>query len=423
MANDFEILLQTRLNTQNAQKMYESWRSSIQKKPINLDMTINSNSLKTLKTELGSVQTQIDNFSNTTAANFNKMTKAVEVVTTQTDKYKIANEGLRTVITKTNEAGQQFRTIVDKVVDGQGKLVTTTQNLTQVQNGNLKYWTQFGNKITEITADYAKAENEENKLRQSLVETNNQLNQTQSAGNNAASGLNNAAHASQTLAQRITTAAGKVALFKVSTTIVMAFYNAITQAKDAVVAFDKAMVEFNKVTPLSNNEIEKMLSNFEKLSSEVGRTKTELVEIATEMSKSGFGTSTEEVTRMAELTALYQNTADEELSAADASKVLISQMRAFNYTADDAIHILDSINKVSAEFAVSSGDIGRGLTQAGAALQTYGNDYDQTVGLLTGASEIFINRSQQVARGSISPKYTEMCIICTTLKSVIPKAS
>jgi TP901 family phage tail tape measure protein len=77
---------------------------------------------------------------------------------------------------------------------------------------------------------------------------------------------------------------------------------------------------------------------------------------------------------------LYQNIADEQLSASDASSVIISQMKAFNITADKSTHIIDSINAVSNNFAVSSGDIGRGLTSAGAALSTYGNSFEQTIG-------------------------------------------
>jgi TP901 family phage tail tape measure protein len=96
---------------------------------------------------------------------------------------------------------------------------------------------------------------------------------------------------------------------------------------------------------------------------------------------------------------LYQNIADEELSASDASAVLTSQMKAFNIQAQDSTHIIDAINEVSNNFAVSSGDIGQGLTAAGAALNTYGNSFEETIGLVTAGTEIFHGKSQQVARG------------------------
>lgn len=406
MAQDFRIELGVVTNLKPAEKQVQDFIKKQGNKEFTLTPKISTKGInefrdqfQKIKTETSTIQQQIDNLANHSTSVFNKMAKSVEVVKTETDKYRLSNGGLREVITKTNAAGQQFRTIIDKVTDGQGRLVTTTQNLTREQSNGLKYWTQYGEKIEEVVTDYAKAEDETNDLRDKIAQLNKVEEQNVTNTQNMGTAMGETSNHAVTLGQRIVDAAGKVALFKVSTTAVMAFYNSISKAKQAVVDFDAAMVEFNKVTPLSNSEIEKMMANFDVLSKEVGRTKTELLEVATEMTKSGFGTSTTEVTKMAELVSLYQNTADEELSAAEASAVLISQMKAFGYEANNAIHILDSINKVSAEFAVSSGDIGRGLTQAGAALQTYGNTFDEVVGMVTGATEIFSGRSQQVARG------------------------
>ena len=122
-----------------------------------------------------------------------------------------------------------------------------------------------------------------------------------------------------------------------------------------------------------------------------------MVEMATEFKRSGF--SDEDAAILAQTASLYQNIADEELSASDASAVLISQMKAFRFEANQAEHVIDSINEVANKNAVSSGDIGRGLTQAGAALSTYGNTFEETIGLITAGTEIFQGRSQQVARG------------------------
>lgn len=119
--------------------------------------------------------------------------------------------------------------------------------------------------------------------------------------------------------------------------------------------------------------------------------------MATEFKRSGY--TDEEAADLAQVASLYQNVADEELSAADASAVLISQMKAFQNQGLSAIQIIDAINEVAARNAVSTSDIGRGLTQAGAALSTYGNTYYETIALLTAGTEIFQGRSQQVARG------------------------
>ena len=63
-----------------------------------------------------------------------------------------------------------------------------------------------------------------------------------------------------------------------------------------------------------------------------------MTEAATEFKKGGYSDE--------DAASLYQNIADEELSASDASAVLISQMKAFNIQAQDSTHIIDAINEV-----------------------------------------------------------------------------
>ncbi len=168
----------------------------------------------------------------------------------------------------------------------------------------------------------------------------------------------------------------------------------ISEGTTAIKEYDSAIVELSKVSNYGAEELNKYAESLGKIGEKVGRTKTEMVQSATEFKKGGF--SEEDSAKLAELSALYQNTADEILSASEATSVLISQMKAFNMTADDAIVITDAINKVSADFAVSSADIGKGLTQAGASLSTYGNTFYETIGLVTAGTEIFQGKSQQV---------------------------
>lgn len=414
MAQDFRIELGVVTNLKPAEKQVQEFIRKQGNKEFTLTPKISTKGINEFRDQFKGIQTEVK----LAQAELDKFTQYNEKIATS----KI-NDSLRDVAKVLGDIKapvKETSTSFDKWVDSQGKLITQTRKfdnelgtvITRVE----QYKNELGQTVTETTTfndsweklahnmdvvddRVARAAEEEKKLAEAeklaAKEAKANTKVTATMGDTVE---RTSAH-TETLANKIITAAGKVALFKVSTTAVMAFYNSISKAKQAVVDFDAAMVEFNKVTPLSNSEIEKMMDSFDELSKEVGRTKTELLEVATEMTKSGFGTSTTEVTKMAELVSLYQNTADEELSAAEASAVLISQMKAFGYEADNAIHILDSINKVSAEFAVSSGDIGRGLTQAGAALQTYGNTFDEVVGMVTGATEIFSGRSQQVARG------------------------
>lgn len=224
---------------------------------------------------------------------------------------------------------------------------------------------------------------------QGLQNVNNQLNNLQRNSNsvsnatkNVSSGLNNVAKSANHAGQSMSSIVSKVAKFYLATVPVQAFQKAINQAITTIVEFDSAITEFQKVSTLSGKALDNYTQKLQDLGSTVARTKTEMVEMATEFKKGGF--SEQDSAQLAQLAALYQNTADEELSAAEATSVLVSQIKAFDVEAEDAIHITDAINQVSQDFAVSSGDIGKGLTQAGAALSTYGNSFDQTIGLTLG---------------------------------------
>lgn len=80
-----------------------------------------------------------------------------------------------------------------------------------------------------------------------------------------------------------------------------------------------------------------------------------MVEAATSFKKSGY--SDEDAATLALVASKYQNIADEALSAGDAADFIISQMKAFNIEAENSEHIIDAVNNVSNNMAVSSADL------------------------------------------------------------------
>ena len=111
-----------------------------------------------------------------------------------------------------------------------------------------------------------------------------------------------------------------------------------------------------------------------------------MVESATQFAKSGFNET--DAAQLAKVSSRYQNIADEQLSAGDASEFIISQMKAFNITAEDSIHIADAVNNVSNNMSVSSADLARNLGNMSAAMSVGGNTMEESIGLLTGITEI-----------------------------------
>lgn len=111
-----------------------------------------------------------------------------------------------------------------------------------------------------------------------------------------------------------------------------------------------------------------------------------MVEAATSFKKSGY--SDEDAATLALIASKYQNIADEALSAGDAADFIISQMKAFNIEAENSEHIIDAVNNVSNNMAVSSADLATNIGKASAALAVGGNTYEEVLALMTGITEI-----------------------------------
>ena len=174
-----------------------------------------------------------------------------------------------------------------------------------------------------------------------------------------------------------------------------------------VYELDGALTEFKKVSDLSGKGLEKYTDQAYKVGKTVARTGTEMVQAATEFKKAGY--NEKDSLELGRVASMYQNVADVELTAGEAANFIVSQMKAFNLTASDSEHIIDAVNEVSNNFAVSSADIATNIGKASAALATGNVTYEQSVGLMTAMTEITRNGAKS-ARGlvSIQSRYNQI---------------
>lgn len=121
-----------------------------------------------------------------------------------------------------------------------------------------------------------------------------------------------------------------------------------------------------------------------------------MVESATEFRKNGF--NDEDAAQLARVSTMFQNVADETISAGDSAQFLISQLIAFNQNTGDvagnAMHIADSLNQVANSFAVGTGDLATGLKVVASSSSAMGNSLEQTIGLMTAITEQTKNASK-----------------------------
>lgn len=120
-----------------------------------------------------------------------------------------------------------------------------------------------------------------------------------------------------------------------------------------------------------------------------------MVSASAEFRKSGF--TDEEAAGLSRIAAMYQNVADTAVSSEDAVASIVSQIRAYGIendkTAEWAMHVIDTYNEVANSFSVGTNDLSQAMEIASAGMATYGNSFEEVLGLVTSATEIMTGRS------------------------------
>lgn len=182
------------------------------------------------------------------------------------------------------------------------------------------------------------------------------------------------------------------------TTVFYQSLHAIQNMVGVIVDLDAALVELQKVTTLEGSALEEFTRQAYQAGERVAKTGEEMVEAATSFAKAGYNETLS--LQLGEVAAMYTNIADEEIKVADAADMIIAQMKAFNMdeTEETAMRVIDVINEVSNNFAVSSADIANNLGKASAVMANAGNSFEQMVAVMVAGTEV-TRSATKVANG------------------------
>ena len=161
---------------------------------------------------------------------------------------------------------------------------------------------------------------------------------------------------------------------------------------DQVVAIDSAMTELKKVTDESASSYDRFLTNAASKAREIGTTVDGLVESTADFARLGYDFA--DAQGLAEVANIYAVVGDEIDSVETATQSLISTLTAFKDEAnglsdsDFALSIVDKMNEVSNNFAISSGGIGEALQRSASSMMAANNSLDETIALITAANTV-----------------------------------
>lgn len=160
----------------------------------------------------------------------------------------------------------------------------------------------------------------------------------------------------------------------------------VIQVYNNVVKIDTAMTELKKVTDETDATYSKFLDTASERAQKLGSTISDVVSATSDFSRLGYDLN--EASDLADTAIVYKNVGDGISDVGEASSSIISTIKAFGISAEDAMNVVDRFNEVGNNYALSSKNVGEMLLRSASSMAAANNSLDETIALESAAMEI-----------------------------------
>ena len=148
---------------------------------------------------------------------------------------------------------------------------------------------------------------------------------------------------------------------------------------------DLALTELKKVTDETEQTYDKFLDTASKTAAKVGSTIRDVVSSTADWARLGY--AMKDAAKFAESTQILMNVS-EFTDVSQATDTLISAVQAFGYTAETSMDVVDLLNMIGNNYAVSTADLAQSLTKSSASLVAAGGNLAEAAALTATANAI-----------------------------------
>lgn len=148
---------------------------------------------------------------------------------------------------------------------------------------------------------------------------------------------------------------------------------------------DSALTELKKVTDETEETYDRFLDTAAKTADKVGSTIKDVVSSTADWARLGY--SIQEAAQMAESTQVLMNVS-EFTDVSTATDSLISSIQAFKYTAEESMDVVDILNTIGNNYAISTADLATSLTKSSGSLVAANGTLEEAVALTATANTI-----------------------------------
>ena len=165
-----------------------------------------------------------------------------------------------------------------------------------------------------------------------------------------------------------------------------AFYGTVRSIRDAmqqIVQLDSQMTVLRRVGG-DAVDVNKTLEESVRLAQKLGNEIADINEGFIAFARQGY--KGEELTQMAEYATLLGNISD--MNVEESASVLTAALKGFGLEAEKAIHVVDSLNEVDNNYAITTQQLAESLQRAAGASYTYGVSLEKTIGYTTAIGQV-----------------------------------
>lgn len=202
--------------------------------------------------------------------------------------------------------------------------------------------------------------------------------------------------------QQFQIAMSRTVIWAGAMTAIYGTQRALEQMVTTIIEVDTQMTELKRVMS-SDTDFNGMLEESVNLSKELGNNLTDVNNAMIGFARQGY--EAQEALAMTKTAIIASNVS--ELTADEAMENLTAIMVQFNIEAEESIRIIDALNEVDNNFAITTKDLSDAVSKAGATAQTFGVDLEKMIGQVT-AIGVATRESGSIVGNSLKTIYSRL---------------
>lgn len=296
------------------------------------------------------------------------------------NKYLVERQKLTSDLTISQEKynkkmGEEADEIQTKIRQYQSKMATEVQNL-QTRYKDIvpsKQLNEFQAALSRLNSTSLKG------LQSEIKDLDNQFKKL--TADTKMNGVNVSNHDSMGMSSLLSKDLIAFASWKIIGDAVMLAYRSIGDSVKFVYDMDTALVSLKKITQETSETYRQFAIDSNDVAKNLARGTTEVVDATVAWKKAGY--SLNEAKQLSTTTLIGANVGDVDVKSIQ--EYLVAPLKAWNIQAQDSIGILNVMNNVSNQHAITIQDLGQSYARASSVMAMANNSLEETTALVTAA--------------------------------------